>query len=99
MNEETPDTLLAYCRENNRVCPQPSLWHALWKMLPAKQRVGAGREPSLPLILAAWEHSSNLQKMIRLADQIQWASAHGYLNETSTFLRKLTETDWHHLND
>lgn len=99
MNEETPDSLIAYCQENDRVCPQPGLWHDLWETLPDKQQIGAGWKPALPLILAAWEHASNLEKMLRLADHIHWAENHGCLPEVSTFLHGLAESDWHHLKD
>lgn len=45
---DTPDTLIAYCRENNRVCPMPQRWNALWELLPDRARVGGGWEPPLP---------------------------------------------------
>jgi hypothetical protein len=38
---DTADDLIAYCRENNRVCPQPKVWHELWEMLPDRKRVVA----------------------------------------------------------
>ena len=99
MPAETPETLIAYCRENDRVCPEPGKWHELWEMLPDKIQVGAGWKPSLPLILAAWDHTSNLEKMLRLADHIAWAQDHGVLDKVSPFLRGLPENEWHHLND
>ena len=96
---ETPQTLLAYCGENGRVCPQPSLWDNLWNMLPERKRVGAGWEPAPPLILGAWDYASNLEKMMRLAEHICWADTHGALSDVSVFLRGLEEDDWHHLRD
>ena len=99
MNTETPDSLLAYCRENERVCPQPSLWNDLWNMLPERQRIGSGWEPSLPLILGAWNYASNLEKRMRLKEHIHWADEHGSLPEISAFLHSLTESEWHHLRD
>ncbi len=50
-------------------------------------------------ILAAWDHTSNLEKMLRLADHIDWAEKHGSLPEVAAFLRKLDESQWHHLGD
>lgn len=35
--DATPDTaqsLIAYARENSRVCPEPGLWHKLRELLP-----------------------------------------------------------------
>lgn len=68
-------------------------------MLPDRRQIGAGWEPPLPLILGAWHHVSNLEKMLRLAEHIQWADKHGKLTEASAFLRGLVESDWHHLGD
>ena len=94
---DTAQSLIAYCRENSRVCPEPGLWHNLWELLPERRQIGAGWQPSLPLILAAWDHTSNLEKMLRLADHIEWAEKHGSLAEVAAFLRNLTESKWHHL--
>ena len=99
MNAETPDTLVAYCRENSRVCPMPVRWNELWEMLPEKVQVGAAWTPPLPLILGAWNYASNLEKMLRLGEHIAWAQDHGILDRISAFLRGLPETEWHHLND
>jgi len=96
---DTTTTLIAYCRENGRVCPQPMRWNELWEMLPERRQVGSGWEPSLPLMLGAWHHASNLEKMLRLQEHIQWAQEHGSLPNISAFLRKLTEDKWHHLTD
>jgi hypothetical protein len=38
---ETVESLVAYCRENDRVCPLPPLWNELWEMLPNRSQVGA----------------------------------------------------------
>ena len=51
---DTVESLVAYCRENGRVCPQPTLWNELWEMLPDRRRVGSGWEPPVLLILTAW---------------------------------------------
>jgi hypothetical protein len=99
MNAETPEKLLAYCRGNSRVCPQPRRWNELWEMLPNKVQVGAGWKPPLPLILTAWHHTSNLEKMMRLSDHIAWAHEHGVFEKVDSFLRGLPENEWHHLHD
>lgn len=99
MDPETPETLVAYCRECDRVCPVPTRWNELWQMLPDKVQVGSGWNPPLPLILGAWHYASNLEKMLRLADHIAWAQEHGVLGKISDFLRALPEGEWHHLKD
>ncbi len=98
MNKQV-DELIAYCRENNRVCPQAKRWHELWEMLPDRRRIGHGWEPSLPLILAAWHDTPAVSKMLRLAEHIQWSDRHGALPQVSVFLRNLAEADWHHVGE
>ncbi len=96
---ESVESLVAYCRENNRVCPQPPQWDQLWESLPERERVGAGWKPPLPLILAAWHDTPAMLKMLRLAEHIQWAAKHGALEPVARFLRELPEEDWHHSDD
>jgi hypothetical protein len=96
---ETVDGLVRYCRDNNRVCPQPQLWHRLWEMLPNRSQAGNGWSPPLPLILAAWQDTPTMMKMHRLAEHIQWAGQHGALDSVSLFLRGLREEDWFHIGD
>ena len=89
------EVLLAYCRQQHRVCPVPQRWNELWELLSA----GAETRPARPLILAAWWHTSNLRKMLRLKDQITWAASHNRLADADVFLRALSEQEWHHLKD
>ena len=98
-SSESVDSIVAYCKENNRVCPVPQKWNELWEMLPSRKRKGSSWEPSPPLILAAWHDTPAMLKMIRLSDHIKWASEHGTLSEVSVFLRGLKEADWFHIED
>lgn len=95
---ETAQTLIAYCRENDRVCPMPWHWAAVYELLPLRNLADGRTEPGVPLILGGWD-SPNSFKMARLAEQINWAEQHGCLPAVSTFLRGLQEADWHHLRD
>jgi hypothetical protein len=88
---ETVDSLIVYCRENNRVCPLPEAWHRLWEMLPDRRQSGAAWEPAFPLILAEWHDAPAMLKMVRLAEHIQWAEKHNALPEVAAFLRGLRE--------
>lgn len=97
--ESTFEDLIAFCNENERVCPMPMIWNDLWNMLPSNMRVGAGWEPPLPLILGAWHHASETEKANRLRVHIEWAKKHDRLEEISSFLRDLDETDWFHKGD
>jgi hypothetical protein len=97
---ETVESLIAYCREKSRVCPPPPQWNRLWEMLPNRTQVGAaGRQASPPLILAAWHDTPAALKMLRLAEQIEWADQHGVLESVARFLRELREEDWFHIGE
>lgn len=84
---------------NKRICPQPQVWQALYKLLPDKKHVGSSFEPSAPLILAAWWVSSEQQKIMRLQEHIEWASDHGCLDRVHKFLSDLPESDWFHIDE
>ncbi len=96
---ETTESLIAYCRDNSRICPMPQRWSALWELLPARKRVGGGWEPALPLILAAWHDTPNLMKMLRLTEHVEWAAERGALAAVAAFLRGLREDEWFHSVD
>lgn len=96
---ESTEILIAYCRENARVCPMPQWWSALWELLPNRTRVGVGWQPPLPLILGAWHDTPALLKRLRLAEHIEWAARHDGLELVERFLRALPEDEWFHLGD
>jgi hypothetical protein len=96
---EAVASLIAYCRENNRVCPLPQRWHQLWEMLPDRRQAGDAWEPAFPLILAEWHDAPAMLKMVRLAEHIEWAEKHNALPEVAAFLRGLQEDEWHHLGE
>lgn len=96
---DTVESLVAYCREDNRVCPLPTQWNRLWEMLPDRKRIGTGWEPPLPLILAAWHDTPAMSKMLRLTEHIEWAAQHGALDSVARFLHELREEDWFHIGD
>jgi hypothetical protein len=98
MRGESIEKLVAYCRENNRVCPMPDPWDRLWKMLRSRNRVGEGWQPPQPLILAAW-YSPVLAKMRRLEEHIEWAADHKALEMAGKFLRELPEDEWFHVGN
>jgi len=95
--EEKLSSLLEYVLAEGRVCPMPDYWNQLWEMLPDKKRVGSGWEPSLPLILTAWD-SPALPKIMRLQEHIRYAAEHGALDEVDKFLRALSNDQWFTLN-
>ncbi|MCX7112834.1 MAG: hypothetical protein NTX45_22490 [Proteobacteria bacterium] len=95
---ETTDklgSLLSYVEADGRICPQPQRWNELWELLPNKERTGAGWKPPLPLILAAWWHTTDLEKMLRLKAHIEYAAKNGTIDEIDDFIRCLPQVDWH----
>ena len=90
------EELLAFCQAEQRVCLQPQPWNELWELLPDKKRVGAGWDPSLPLILSAWWHTSDEDKRSRFQSHIRWAAEHGALPSVSSFIKSLGPEQWHH---
>jgi hypothetical protein len=97
--DDTAESLIAYSRQQQRVCPQPRCWQALWEMLPQRRQTGAGWEPPLPLILGAWHYASDIEKMQRFAEHLEWAERHGLIAAVGRYLRDLSEADWHHRDD
>ncbi|MCK9398987.1 MAG: hypothetical protein M0Q51_03185 [Bacteroidales bacterium] len=98
-SNETVESLIKYCQEDERICPMPIYWNKLWEKLKNRKRVDSGWEPSLPLILAAWWEASDMSKQARLYEHIKWADKQGQLDEISHFLRGLKEEEWFHIND
>jgi len=93
------DDALAVATKNNRVCPLQPEWNRLYELLPDRRRRGAGWEPALPLILAAWHDSPPFMKAIRLRKHIEWAAEHGALQEVHAFMESLPEQAWHHFGE
>ena len=87
--------LLLKTSTDGRICPQPVQWDALWKLLPNRQRVGNGWQPSLPLILGAWWQSSDSEKRERFELHLRWADQYGALEDVTVYLKTLEPGDWH----
>ena len=93
------DQLIQYSQANDRVCPLPDQWDALWQMLPGRHRVGAGWSPPLPLILGAWWHTSIEEKRARLTEHLRYAASMGLTEQVDRYLRTLQEQQWAHIRD
>ncbi len=93
------EEIINYCKQNERVCPQPQLWNTLWQKLKYKKQIGAGWQPALPLINTAWWESSGFSKQLRLIEHLKWAEANGQLQEIANYIISLKEDDWFHSND
>jgi hypothetical protein len=89
------DSLLAYVRSNDRICPVPDRWNELWELLERSRRSGS-ESPPPPLILAAWHSTSGLEKILRLDEQIRFAADQKLTDHVDAFLRGLREDEWVH---
>jgi hypothetical protein len=94
---DTVETLLGYCEQNKRVCPQPIKWHAFYELLCENAQAGED-DPLPPLILAAWSMPA-VEKIVRLQQQIEWSERNGMLEKASRFLRELREEEWFHFGE
>lgn len=95
---ETIDSLWNYCTQKNQVIPKD--WNKLYDLLKNKiQKRNGGWTPSLPLILAAWDNTSAIEKQIRFKEHIQWAFENNQIDEIGQYLRNLNEDNWFHFNE
>jgi hypothetical protein len=95
---ETFDTLWKYCLANNRVIPKD--WSKLYEILINKrQKPSGGWEPSLPLILAAWNYTTPIEKQLRFKEHIQWANDNNQIEKIGSYLRSLPEEEWYHFGE
>ena len=90
------EELLVFSQTKHRVCPQPQYWYELWELLPERKCIGTSWEPSAPLILGAWGHTSDIEKRERFLSHIRWASEHGALSKVAAFIKSLGSEQWHH---
>lgn len=95
MSHDQLKELLEFVQGEGRICPQPGKLHELWEMLPDRKRVGSGWQPPLPLILAAWDHTTGIEKMLRLRQHIEYAEEKGVLKQVDRYLRDLPASEWY----
>lgn len=93
--EVTLYEVMAELRRNNRVCPQPTRWFEFYRVLiDASPR---SKRPAEPPSASAWSSTPPLAKRMALREHVEWAQAHGCLQAAYDFLRRLPESDWHHM--
>jgi hypothetical protein len=59
------------------ICPTPSKWHEIFKRLKSawEKDAAVGVKPPVPLILAGWNYSNDMEKKDRWDATVQWAKA------------------------
>jgi hypothetical protein len=88
------DQALQIARGNNRVCPMPAQWQALFELMQSL----APPQSVPPVVIdgAAWNMVPAMQKRLRLGEQIEWAGRLGIAKPVVAFLRSLPEDAWLH---
>jgi hypothetical protein len=92
----TVGTVIALARRNNRVCPRPLLWSALYVLLEGDHYADLRPPPVLP---RSWASLSNLQRRLHFHEHIEWADRHGKLDELARYIASLAEPDWVHMGE
>ena len=90
---ETLESLTAYCAGHKRVIPRN--WDKLYQMLSNSGEPSEERPPR-PLILAAWDVTMPLEKLLRFQEHLKWASDHDQLEVIGPYRRALPEDQWYH---
>ncbi len=88
--------LLVESRRNDRVCPLPGAWQALYQMLPDKRQQGTVWEPAPPISGPAWKATSATPKRLCLRDHLEWAASHDAARVVLEYLQGLPEEEWLH---
>lgn len=87
------EELISYVCSDGRICPNPIEWDGVSRIIGAAQ---SGHK-YVPLILAGWTFSSDLQKRQRLIEQIEFAQSLGekQFENFSQALYQLKKEDWY----
>lgn len=92
----TAESLIELAHLNQRTAPLPQHWELLYALLP---RIRQGTNillPPAPLLGAQWQASSDMEKRVRVREQIRWAEQHHGLRVVHRFLASLAEDEWGH---
>lgn len=90
------DDVMRLARANDRVCPVAPAWRKLHQLLCVLLQPRRSDPVPEPVEARAWEQATDLQKRLRLREQLAWARHHGGLHVAHEFLRSLAEDDWQH---
>ena len=95
----TLEACLTEARKNNRVCPQPAKWQQLYQMLRSKALQAPDVEPTPPILVPAWLETPPLTKRMCFREHVEWAAAHGCIEDVYAFLKRLPEQHWYHMGE
>lgn len=92
----TAEAVMTAARYNNRVCPLPGPWSALYATLGGRRCEGL---PPPPVEAALWAGLSPLHKRLHFRGTIVWAARHWRLKPLALFMSGLVESDWLHMGE
>ena len=92
------ESLIDYCIDRDRICPEARRWYELHQMLLQHRRRPLSTSLKSALILGGSD-ASNGDKIMRLQHHFRWAESHGCLPQADAFLRGLPEDEWHHVGE
>lgn len=85
--------LVDYVKSNNRICPLPQKWDAIFKII----RNELPPNKLAPLILGAWHFTEDSEKQKRLIEQIEFAFslANEKTEKFTEAIYALSDIDWY----
>ncbi|NML43906.1 hypothetical protein HHL11_09110 [Ramlibacter sp. G-1-2-2] len=92
----TTDDTMVLARRNNRACPRPALWAALYLLVEGDHYADLAPPPTQ---VWQWSKLSNLQRRLRFREHIEWAERHGKLDTMANYMESLAEADWVHMGE
>jgi hypothetical protein len=91
--EVTLYDVTALTRKDNRVCPQPSRWLEMYRIL--QEQAARGALPSQPVVGSAWASTPPLAKRMAFHEQLEWAERNHCLTPVHEYLKTLRDVDWY----
>lgn len=80
-------------RKHNRVCPQPSRWLEMYRIL--QEQAGPDTLPAQPVVGSAWASTPPLAKRMAFHEQLEWADRNHCLTPVHEYLKTLRDGDWY----
>lgn len=85
--------VMGFAQRGGRVCPQPSKWLELHRLL--QDHAHGKALPADPLIGSAWAATPPSAKRQCFHEQLEWADKNGCLGPVNDFLHGLRDSEWY----
>jgi hypothetical protein len=83
----------------SRVCPNPQAWDGLFEYINSRIAITEDEKFPPPLILAAWNFTSDEEKFERFHEQLRIVADKGYIRQIKVIMDNYAEDDWHHFGE